>query len=463
MESSISVKTSDIYYAAVNFLHGKEYGRAINLLQSISNKEGDTDLDVIHNALSTAFLQLGDAKNAMHHVLEAISINPNPMYYANLAQVEMYRFKPLEAIEECEFGLKLPDVPDKARTQLLLKQVSAFNMARMYRKGYESLKLLPKDKPEHRVYLGMAQMAEINPIKFHEGLKNYEARTEVYQSLIPKYVHKSIILDPDNLSHGVDWNILLEQGIGDCVMMLPYILDLVKEVKKYFSKEGARVNIISLDGRHDTFVNDIIKFYCDETLNSFCIESQDLYELEMEGGEFIWMFDLLKAGIKKNSGYLNMEEQIKALASQYKGKVGICWRGNSVHLNDHWRSAELKDFYPIISVYGKDCVSLQHQLSAGERDDIESLGIDKWDTPGLTALIAVISNLKAVITVDTAISHLAGAIGVECVTILPTNPDWRWGNHGSGSRFYGIKHHLTRQINCGDWSDPIIEALRIIK
>ena len=179
MESSTSVKTSDIYYAAVNFLHGKEYGRAISLLQSISNKEGDTDLDVIHNALSTAFLQLGDAKNATHHVLEAIDINPNPMYYANLAQIEMYRFKPLEAIEECEFGLKLPDVPDKARTQLLLKQVSAFNMARMHKKGYNSLRLLPKDKPEYRVYLGMAQVEKLRSKDRDVSILDSEMRPQI--------------------------------------------------------------------------------------------------------------------------------------------------------------------------------------------------------------------------------------------------------------------------------------------
>lgn len=467
MESSISAPTCDLYHAAINLVRIGSYEASIRILESIAGKNDGVDEDVIHSALSSAYIKIGDGDKAREHALLALDYSKNPMYYANLAQIEMFQFNPLDAIDACELGLQSGDIQEEAKVQLLLKRASAFSMARMHSKSCETLQQLPQEKAEHRVYFGMAQMAEVDPVKFQQGLKDYEARTEMYRPMIPKCVHTSIVHNPRNLSHGLDWNILLEQGIGDCVMMLPYIMDLADLVKSSRGRgAAARVNIISLDGRHDRFVNDIAKYYCDETLKAFCIESQDLYELKMEGGDFIWMFDLLKAGIKKRSGYLEMDKQIVDLSSQHRGKIGICWRGNPAHLNDHWRSAEIESFEPIMSRYdgfgGRKCISLQQNLSPIEHEWLNVYGVDRFTTTGLTALIAVMSNLKAVVTVDTAISHIAGGIGVKCVTILPTNADWRWGNNGRGSRFYGDNHHVARQIKSGDWGDPIAEAMRIL-
>lgn len=461
MESSISVRTSDIYHAATLLLQTGNVGleRATRLLESIAGKDGDTDRDVAYSALSSALLKTGDADRALKYANKALEISQQPMYYANLAQVQMYQHKPLEAIESCESGFKAlaqADVfDDQANNQLLLKQASAFNMARMYKNARLQLEKLP-GRPDFKTYLGMSRMAECDPTIFSAGFQAYGARREAYKAMVPKVIHDSIFRRIELMGY-CDWNILLEQGLGDCVMMLPYILDLKKPSES--SGHKRKIRIISLDGRHDDFVNDVAKFFCDDIIRAECISSQDLHQVS---GGFLWMFDLLVDGIKRQAPYIQMEKQIVDLASQYRGKVGICWRGNRLHQNDHWRSASINDFMPIIDKYGEDCVSLQYGLTQEERQLLNSFQVDKWETKGLTALIAVLSNLKSVITVDTAISHLAGAVGVKCVTLLPTNPDWRWGNHGSESRPYGDSHRLARQIKCGDWSDPVNEAMRVI-
>lgn len=459
MENSTSVLTSDIYHAAVHLFYANLYERSIRLLRSISEENGDVDQDVIYNTLSSVLLKAGDAERALEYANKALKVSQQPMYYANLAQVQMYQYKPLEAIESCESGFKAlaqADVfDDQANNQLLLKQASAFNMARMYKNARLKLEKLP-NRPDFKTYLGMSRMAECDPIIFNAGFQNYGGRRESYKAMVPKVIHDSIKSHIEFMGD-FDLNILLEQGLGDCVMMLPYILDLKKLIKPSGYKRNIRM--ISLDGRHDDFVNDVAKFFCDDIIKAECISSQDLYQVN---DNFLWMFDLLADGIKRQAPYIHIEKQITELASQYRGKIGICWRGNKIHQNDRWRSASINDFMPIIDKYGEDCVSLQYGLTQEERQLLNSFQVDKWETKGLTALIAVLSNLKSVVTVDTAISHLAGAVGVKCVTLLPTNPDWRWGNHGSESRPYGDSHRLARQIKCGDWSDPVNEAIRVI-
>lgn len=459
MENSTSVLTSDIYHAAVHLFYANLYERSIRLLRSISEENGDVDQDVIYNTLSSVLLKAGDAERALEYANKALKVSQQPMYYANLAQVQMYQYKPLEAIESCESGFKAlaqADVfDDQANNQLLLKQASAFNMARMYKNARLKLEKLP-GRPDFKTYLGMSRMAECDPIIFNAGFQNYGGRRESYKAMVPKVIHDSIKSHVEFMDY-YDWNILLEQGLGDCVMMLPYILDL----KRLSESSGHRrkIRMISLDGRHDDFVNDVARFFCDDIVKAECLSSQDLCQVN---GDFLWMFDLLADGIKRQAPYIHIEKQITELASQYRGKIGICWRGNKIHHNDRWRSASINDFMPIIDKYGEDCVSLQYGLTQEERQLLNSFQVDKWETKGLTALIAVLSNLKSVVTVDTAISHLAGAVGVKCVTLLPTNPDWRWGNHGSESRPYGDSHRLARQIKCGDWSDPVNEAIRVI-
>lgn len=458
MESSTSVLTSDIYHAAVHLFYANLYERSIRLLRSISEDNGDVDRDVIYNTLSSVLLKSGDTESALEYVNKALEISQQPMYYANLAQVQMHQYKPLEAITSCESGLKAlaqADVfDDQANNQLLLKQASAFNMARMYKNGRLQLEKLP-DRPDFKTYLGMSRMAECDPLIFNAGFIDYGGRREAYKAMVPKVIHDLIKPHVQLMSHGNGgWNILLEQGLGDCVMMLPYILDLKKSMER--PGESWEIRMISLDGRHDDFVNDVAKFFCDDIIKAECISSQNLYQLN---GDFLWMFDLLADGIKQQAPYIQMEKQIVDLASQYRGKVGICWRGNRLHQNDHWRSASVEDFDPLIALLPEQFVSLQYGLTDKERTFLDKRGIEKWETKGITALISVMSNLSAVVTVDTAISHLAGAIGVKCVTLLPTNADWRWGLHGTSSRPYAENHTVARQINCGDWKDPIHDAI----
>jgi len=134
-------------------------------------------------------------------------------------------------------------------------------------------------------------------------------------------------------------------------------------------------------------------------------------------------------------------------------KVGIAWGGSPTHKNDRHRSCQLTDFLPILQTPGIDFYSLQKGDRASELKDlppeiqIADLSEQLQDY-GDTA--AIISQLDLVVSVDTSVVHLAGALGKTVWTLLCFNSDWRWMVTGSESPWYPTMK-LFRQSQADDW------------
>jgi tetratricopeptide (TPR) repeat protein len=137
-------------------------------------------------------------------------------------------------------------------------------------------------------------------------------------------------------------------------------------------------------------------------------------------------------------------------------RVGICWQG-STGLVDAGRSFPLAMLRPLAAIPGVRLISLQthcgtEQLQALPPDmTVETLGPD-FDL-GPDAFIeraAVMQHLHLVITCDTAIAHLAGALARPTWVVLKRTPDWRWLLERDDSPWYPT-HRLFRQRSAGDW------------
>ena len=140
-------------------------------------------------------------------------------------------------------------------------------------------------------------------------------------------------------------------------------------------------------------------------------------------------------------------------------RVGIVWRGNPQHLNDGDRSLpNLAVLAPLWSVAGVRFFSLQKSDDPlpGVPSGLQLLDLapaidDFSDTA------ALLSQLDLLITVDTAIAHLAGALGVPCWILLPYfKTDWRWLRGRNDNPWYP-KTRLFRQPKRGDWESPVAE------
>jgi len=140
-------------------------------------------------------------------------------------------------------------------------------------------------------------------------------------------------------------------------------------------------------------------------------------------------------------------------------KVGLAWAGSRAHKNDRHRSLPLASLAPLAQVSGVRFYSLQKGASATEATPPPGMELidmspelqDFADTAGL------IANLDLVIAVDTAVAHLAGAMGKPVWTLLPFNPDWRWLREREDSPWYPTMR-LFRQPAIGDW-DSVIQQV----
>jgi tetratricopeptide (TPR) repeat protein len=140
-------------------------------------------------------------------------------------------------------------------------------------------------------------------------------------------------------------------------------------------------------------------------------------------------------------------------------KIGIAWQGNPKHPGDRQRSFRLAQFAPVAALPGVHLVSLQRgaareQLQApGPGFAVLDVGSRLEEAAGdFLDTAAVVQNLDLVISCDTALAHLAGALGVPVWTALPVAPDWRWLLERQDSPWYPTMR-LFRQKERGNWPD----------
>jgi tetratricopeptide (TPR) repeat protein len=145
-------------------------------------------------------------------------------------------------------------------------------------------------------------------------------------------------------------------------------------------------------------------------------------------------------------------------------KVGINWQGNPKYAGDRHRSVPLSFFEPLSRVPGVQLFSLQknaglEQLDAlGDKFPVTDLGrkLDETTGPFLDTA-AVLKNLDLFITSDTAVAHLAGALGVPVWMALSTTPDWRWMAHREDNPWYPTMR-IFRQTTHMAWG-PVFERM----
>ena len=140
-------------------------------------------------------------------------------------------------------------------------------------------------------------------------------------------------------------------------------------------------------------------------------------------------------------------------------RIGICWKGRATP--DHRRSIPLEQLQPLWELPGVDWISLQ--LEQDEADPaaptILNLAADIQDFSDTAALIAT---LDLVISIDSAVAHLAGALGVSGIVLLPFAADWRWGLADETAPWYPLLR-LIRQEQPGSWQTAITTTQELLE
>jgi Tetratricopeptide repeat len=143
-------------------------------------------------------------------------------------------------------------------------------------------------------------------------------------------------------------------------------------------------------------------------------------------------------------------------------KVGVTWTGNPAHNRNRDRSMPLEALLPLAEDPRVTLYSFQVGPGAAE---IEQLGCADLVNP-LGAMLAeegwvgtglALQQLDLLVSVDTAVAHLAGALGVPTLLMLHKHADWRWGQHGKSTLWYPTVKLLRQRLH-GDWF-PVLRAV----
>nr|WP_245939706.1 tetratricopeptide repeat-containing glycosyltransferase family protein [Stenomitos frigidus] len=133
-------------------------------------------------------------------------------------------------------------------------------------------------------------------------------------------------------------------------------------------------------------------------------------------------------------------------------KVGIAWTGNPDHKNNRYRSCAIEQFRALCQLPGIAFFSLQKGAPEADLQALAELPIQSLSASldDFTATAAAIAQLDLVITIDTAVAHLAGALGKPVWLLLSVAPDWRWLLERDDSPWYPTMR-LFRQRQRGSW------------
>jgi len=141
-------------------------------------------------------------------------------------------------------------------------------------------------------------------------------------------------------------------------------------------------------------------------------------------------------------------------------RIGLVWSGNPTHPNDHNRSIALETLLPLLDVEAQ-FISLQKDLRPvdaavlRERSDIRDAGPE---LKNFTDTATLLGHLDLLITVDTSVAHLAGALGRPAWVLLPRLPDWRWMLDREDNPWYPSLR-LFRQTETATWP-PVVQRVK---
>jgi tetratricopeptide (TPR) repeat protein len=288
---------------------------------------------------------------------------------------------------------------------------------------------------------------------FEAGWPGHQARLNLPSASYPK-IPRRMWLGGEAIE---DKTILIapDEGLGDTIQFVRYVPML--------AKRGARVLLVVQDPLHSLLsgmdgVSQCAPVSAVNTLPAFDFHCP-ISSLPLAFGTRL---DTIPAAIPYLPSPVASRVQAweDRLGARTRLRVGLVWSGRPSHMNDHNRSIPLQAFSRLFDV-DATLVSLQKDLRPNdaallrERSDIIDLTADLTD---FTETAALISCLDLIISVDTSVAHLAGALGRPTWILLPYTPDYRWLLDRSDSPWYPSAR-LFRQTESREF-ETVLDRVR---
>ncbi|MFO1325302.1 MAG: tetratricopeptide repeat protein [Burkholderiales bacterium] len=447
--------------------------------RALAGRDDDADA---HFGLGVALQRIGDHAQSLAHFRKAIGIAPrNADFLQAAAALELEHGDPIAAGQLAERAAEA--APGSASAQVLHgmmafrqdrlpEAIAAFDRATSLERAggqggeafvnlaialvedgrnAEAIELLERELPDHPVPYGgyLYSLSLLRAGRFAEGWAAHAFRwaTPRFSIMRPSFAK------PEWRGQDLAGRTLMlfaEQGLGDMLQFVRYAPML--------KARGATVHLQAWTGL--------------EAVMRGVAGVDRVYGRNERAGEFDFYAYLLDlpavfgtdfASIPRDVPYVRVDEaRVARWAPRVGGgpdlRVGVVWAGNRAHDRDRHRSLPFERLKPLAAIAGVRYVSLQ--VGAGEA---ETARAEPWLDPigaelaDFADTAAVIEHLDLVVTVDTAVAHLAGAMGKPVWLLLPRVADFRWLERRDDSPWYPSMR-IFRQPRRGDW-DGVIAAV----
>lgn len=400
--------------------------------------------DICHN-LGKSLHAAGEDEQALTMLRKALLVDPKSAEKWNSlgnALRDMGRF------QEALTAYNTARAHDAENLDALVNIGSVYQDTGNFNAACDTYQQVLAKAPQHANAHAFLGIALLSAGRFEEGWPEYEWRSRTDQATV------RVFRQPEWDGNAAVDKVLYvhaEQGMGDLLQFIRYA-PLVRSQVGRLIVECHRPLIPLISGIHQ--IDEIVPL--GENPPPFDVQAPLLSLPRIMGTTL--------HNIPANVPYLFAREDLlekwqRELAhSDYL--IGLAWQGNPEWIGDRRRSIPLEKFEPLTSVPGVRLVSLQkgngiEQIAAArQRFPIIDLG-ESLDAAGaFLDTAAVMKSLDLVISIDSAVIHLAGALGVPAWLASQFAPDWRWQRGREDSPWYPSVR-LFRQQSFGDWDDVI--------
>ncbi len=308
----------------------------------------------------------------------------------------------------------------------------------------EALKLKPHNQ-ETMISLGISHLAK------KEIKKGYEILSKCPNSMFSRKTkdkYKNYWIDGEKHKESTIL-VYYNGGYGDIIMFsryLPFLTEYFKTVKFYlpsslrdlFTQNFPQIEIVSF--------NDEKQDYCANVM------------------ELIHLLNMNFDNIPFPSGYLKAnEELVKSFKEKYfltnKKKIGIFWQGNQAVLPN--RSIKLEEMKKLFELENCQFYSIEKEDN-NQLQDFKNIIDLQNELSTFSQTAAIIENLNILITIDSAVAHLAGAMGKKTYLMLPYASEWRWFKDEKNTPWYDSVE-IFKQKEHWNWATVVNEIYNILK
>ncbi|UFS72415.1 tetratricopeptide repeat protein [Geomonas sp. RF6] len=405
-------------------------------------------LDALVN-LGAALDETGETAEAVACYREALALSPaHPLAHYNLGNALMKLGRHAEAVERFRSALLSAPGCREARLALGAALQAAGDLAGALRTFREATAEDPSDAEAHW-YLSLALLSDGD---FCEGWREYEWRwqkpsfTSLTRSFTEPLWDGSPLWGRRILLHG-------EQGLGDTIHFIRYA--------PLVASAGGTV-LVECQSRS---LKPLLERIPGVSSVSVLGEGLPPFDLQIPLLSLPRLFGTAMETIPAQVPYLSPDPQRVSAWRERIGKdagfkIGVAWAGKAVP--DPFRSCELSDLAPLAAIPETSFYSLQLGAEGRGTEGALPLADHTGAIRDFADTAALVSLLDLVISVDTSVAHLAGALGKPVFLMLPKACDWRWLRDRDDSPWYPTMR-LFRQKEQGEWREVVREIAAALK